>query len=214
MKTSSYILRILTGAALVITPAVALSQSSSTSSSSAMSASSSANASSVPATDKKFIREAAEGGMAEVELGRLATEKASNEDVKKFGERMVNDHSKADDKLKQIAGNDGVSLPDKMDASSERLLNKLKKMSGAQFDREYMSEMVSDHQKDIREFEKEAKSGRNGDIKQFANETLPTLREHLTLAQTAKQAAMGEKRGASTGKAMNRSTVGALIVDV
>src|SRR3954469_24344004 len=116
MKISSYILRILTGAALVVTPAVALSQSGSTSSSSGMSASSTASARSVPATDKKFIRQAAEGGMAEVELGRLATEKASSEDVKKFGERMVNDQSKANDELKQIASSKGVDLPNDLNA--------------------------------------------------------------------------------------------------
>jgi|SRR5436309_11668860 putative membrane protein len=180
MKTSSYILRILTGAALVITPAVALSQSSSTSSSSAMSA----NASSVPATDKKFIREAAEGGMAEVELGKLATEKASSEDVKKFGERMVNDHSKANDELKQIASSKGVDLPSDLSVKDKMLKERLSKLSGDSFDKAYMQNMVKDHRKDVAEFSKESRSASDPEVKQFAGKTLPTLKEHLQKAES------------------------------
>jgi putative membrane protein len=184
MKISSYIVRILTGAALVITPAVALSQSSSTSSSSGMSASSTASASSVPATDKKFIREAAEGGMAEVELGRLATEKASNEDVKKFGERMVNDHSKANDELKQIASSKGVDLPNDLSAKDKMLKERLSKLSGDSFDKAYMQNMVKDHRKDVAEFTKESRSASDPEVKQFAGKTLPTLKEHLQKAES------------------------------
>lgn len=186
MKISSYILRILTGAALVITPALVLSQSSgtNTSSQSGMSTSSSAKAGSVPAADKRFIREAAEGGMAEVELGRLATEKASSEDVKKFGERMVNDHSKANDELKQIASSKGVDLPTDLSAKDKMLKERLSKLSGDSFDKVYMQNMVKDHKKDVAEFNKESRSASDPEVKQFAEKTLPTLKEHLQKAES------------------------------
>jgi putative membrane protein len=198
---------LLFGAMAAYVPAFAAGTSSTSASASAAASPANTNAtaakSAVAGADRQFAMKAAQGGMGEVELGKLAQSKAQNEQVKAFGERMANDHSKAGDKLKQVASSDGMQLPDKMDAASERLLNKLKKMSGPQFDQAYMSEMVSDHQKDIREFEKEAKSGRNSDLKQFASETLPTLREHLALAQSAKQAAMSEKRGTASGKSMS-----------
>lgn len=149
---------------------------------------------------------AAEGGIAEVELGKLAQEKAQNEQVKSFASRMVKDHGSANDKLKQIASKDGIQLPTEMDKSSQKMHDKLSKLSGAQFDQEYMKHMVSDHEKDVKEFQQEAQKARSDDLKQFASDTLPTLREHLTLAQQAKSAAMSEAKGAKSEKSASNQT--------
>jgi len=134
--------------------------------------------------DRKFIEEAAKGGMAEVQLGKLAAEKAQNPQVKQFGQRMVDDHTKANSQLQQIASTKNVSLPQDVDRSHRREYERLQKLSGADFDREYMKHMVSDHKKDVKEFQKTAKSAKDPDLKNFAQTTLPTLEEHLRQAQT------------------------------
>ena len=131
----------------------------------------------------KFAAEAAQGGMAEVEMGRLAAEKGMDPAVKGFGQRMVDDHSKANDELKSIAAKNNISLPAEMNAVQKAGLNKLSKLSGAAFDKAYMSMMVKDHVKDVGEFEMQAKSGTNSDVKTFASTTLPTLQTHLQLAR-------------------------------
>jgi putative membrane protein len=156
------------------------------------------NTSSVAPDDRSFAQKAQAAGMGEVEMGKLAQQKAQADQVKSFGARMVQDHSKANDKLKQIAGAEGVQLPAKLDKSAETEIDKLQKLSGAEFDAEYMKHQVSGHKKVIKEFEEEAKSGKNADIKRFATDTLPTLREHLKLAQSAEAAAMKESRNEGT----------------
>ena len=161
----------------------------------------------VPAADRKFARKALQGGLAEVELGNLAQSRARSDQVKSFGARMAKDHASASDKLKQVAGANGIELPARMDAASERLLAKLKKMQGAQFDVAYMDHMVADHKKDVKEFEHAAKSDRQNEIQQFAAETLPTLREHLALAQSAQAEARNEARSGSKSAAGQKSDV-------
>ncbi|HKU85082.1 MAG TPA: DUF4142 domain-containing protein [Casimicrobiaceae bacterium] len=156
-----------------------------------------ATAESVSDSDRKFMEKAARGGMAEVELGKLAAEKAGSADVKQFGQRMVDDHSKANDKLKALATSKGVNLPTGLDRSTQREMDKLSKLSGAEFDREYMKHMVSDHKKDVSEFKSEAKKAKDADVKSFAASTLPTLEEHLKLAQSTEQAAKKEGKAAS-----------------
>ena len=133
--------------------------------------------------DAAFAREAAIGGMAEVELGNLAKEKAASNDVKQFGDRMVTDHSKANDELKQWAQQKSVTLPAKLDAKHQALRDKLAKLSGEAFDKAYMHEMVTDHQHDVAAFRRESTSGQDPDLKAWAGKTLPTLQEHMKLAQ-------------------------------
>jgi putative membrane protein len=135
------------------------------------------------ASDKSFVKKAAEGGLAEVELGQLATQKASSEEVKKFGQRMVDDHSKANDQLKQVAAQQQIDLPTEPSAKDKATKARLEKLSGEKFDRAYMSDMVKDHRKDVGEFAHEAKMGKDPAIKSFAESTLPTLREHLKEAE-------------------------------
>jgi putative membrane protein len=133
--------------------------------------------------DERFLKEAASGGMAEVELGRLADKKGQLPDVKAFGRRMVSDHSKADDRLTAIAQQLGVQPPKGLNREQRDLRARLEKTNGAAFDHAYIDAMVTDHQKDIQDFQKEADSGGNAELKQFASSTLPVLREHLQEAQ-------------------------------
>ena len=152
------------------------------------------------ATDKTFVRKAAEGGLAEVELGKLAASKASDPEVKSFGQKMVDDHSKANDKLKQMVGTKGVNLPSDMSAKDKALQARLDKLSGADFDRTYMKEMLKDHQKDVAEFRRESKrAAADPDVKSFASETLPTLEDHLKMAQDV------SKKVGVTGSGASRS---------
>jgi len=135
------------------------------------------------AADNRFITKAAEGGMAEVEMGQLAVQHASSEKVKAFGQRMIDDHSKANDELKKIASQKGVTLPSTIDAKSKAAIDRLSKLNGAEFDRAYMQEMVKDHHEDVAEFQKEAQSGDDADVKDFASKTVPTLQDHLKMAE-------------------------------
>jgi putative membrane protein len=134
--------------------------------------------------DTSFVTKAAQGGMAEVKLGKLATEKASSPDVKAFGQQMVDDHSKANEELKDLASKKGVTLPTDVDAKDQATYDKLSKMSGAEFDKAYMADMVSDHKTDVAEFRRESQRGSDPDVKAWAAKTLPTLEHHLQLAQS------------------------------
>jgi putative membrane protein len=144
-------------------------------------------------SDRRFIEKAAQGGAAEVATGKLAAQKAQSPDVKQFGERMVKDHSAADDQLMKIASDKGVPASSELDSSSQREYDKLSKLSGAQFDREYMKMMVSDHEKDIKEFRSESKSAKDPEVKSFAQNTLATIEEHLRLAKSAQASVRHEK---------------------
>ena len=134
--------------------------------------------------------------MAEVEWGKLATEKASSSDVKQFGQRMVDDHTKANDELKSLASKNGWNLPTDIGAKNQSEKERLSKLSGTEFDREYMKHMVTDHKKDVAEFEKESNSAKDSDLKGFASKTLPTLQEHLKLAEDTER-----KVGGASGSA-------------
>lgn len=152
-------------------------------------------------SDRGFIMKAAEGGMAEVQLGQLATQNGSSEDVKKFGQRMVDDHTKANDQLKQLAESKGVQIPSDLSAKDKAAKDKLSKLNGAEFDRAYMKDMVQDHTKDVSEFRKESTSAKDSDVKSFASQTLPTLEDHLKQAKSIAPAA-GAKQS-SSGMQMN-----------
>jgi putative membrane protein len=134
--------------------------------------------------DQKFVMEAAQGGMMEVELGRLAAQKASSAEVKAFGQRMVTDHSKANQQLMQLATTKGLTVPTTLPPDMQKEHDKLAGLSGAEFDRMYMSHMLKDHKKDVSEFEKESQKATDTGVRSFAQQTLPVLREHLTLAES------------------------------
>ncbi len=111
--------------------------------------------------------------------------------MKQFGQRMVTDHGKANDELKTLAQNKNITLPTDIGASTRRRKTRLAKLSGAAFDRAYMQEMLNDHRKDVSDFRKESQSGKDPDVKAWAAKTLPTLEEHLQMAQSASRGAVG-----------------------
>ena len=157
--------------------------------------------------DQHFMKEAAQGGQGEVALGQMAAKQAANEDVKKFGQRMVDDHSKANEELKNLATSEGVILPTDMDEKTKALQQRLAKLSGAEFDRAYMEEMVKDHKKDVAEFEHEATKGNDPEVKSWAAKTVPTLKDHLDLAQNTAEK-VGVKLSAADKSAEATETTG------
>ncbi|HUP30414.1 MAG TPA: DUF4142 domain-containing protein [Usitatibacter sp.] len=133
--------------------------------------------------ERKFMEKAALDGMAEVQMGQLAQQKAQNPQVKEFAGRMVQDHTKANDELKQLASAKGVTLPADADRDHKKHADELAKKSADKFDHEYMEHMVKEHKKDVKEFEKQAKDAKDPDVKAFAQKTLPVLQAHLQAAQ-------------------------------
>jgi putative membrane protein len=131
--------------------------------------------------DRKFMQDAAKGGMKEVHMGHMGLEKGTSPGVKEFSQHLINDHTKGNEELTALAKQKSVTLPadDPKSADSSSVAKK----TGADFDKAFAKDMVEDHQKDIAEFEKEAKSGSDPDVKNWANKTLPTLRSHLMEAQ-------------------------------
>jgi len=137
--------------------------------------------------DKKFAKDAALGGLTEVELGKLAAQKASNDAVKQFGQRMVDDHSKANEQLKQIADKSNIEVPAALDSKHQARIDKLAKLSGPAFDKAYVKDQLKDHERDVDDFKSEAQNGSDPNVKQFAMQTLPTLQEHLSAVKDLKK---------------------------
>jgi putative membrane protein len=137
----------------------------------------------VQADASNFAVNAANGGMMEVELGKIAQEKASSPRVKAFGEMMVKDHSEANSNLKSIAGYLNIALPDSVSNDSKKEIDDLKMKKGKDFDKAYVSMMLDDHKKDISEFRKCADNCSDSSIKSFAYNTLPVLEKHLDSIQ-------------------------------
>jgi putative membrane protein len=141
--------------------------------------------------DTHFAKEAAQGGMAEVKLGQLAQDKGASDSVKSFGKRMVDDHSKAGDKLKDVAAQENITLPTDISAKDQATYDQLSKLNGAAFDRAYAKDMVKDHQADVAAFQKEASGGKVDSLKSFASDTLPTLQDHLKEAKEMMKSVAG-----------------------
>ena len=138
--------------------------------------------------DAKFAVEAANGGMAEVELGKLAQEKGMSQGVKDFGAMMVKDHSAANVKLQALAKQKGISLPATISAAEQKLKDDLAGKTGKDFDRAYTKAMIEDHQEDIKSFDAATNELKDADLKAFATATLPTLKMHLEAIQKVKSA--------------------------
>ena len=135
------------------------------------------------ADDAKFVKDAAVGGMTEVELGKLAQQKASSDGVKQFGQKMIDDHTKAGEELKQVAAKQKINVPESIDSKHQARIDKLSKLSGADFDKAYIKDQLKDHQEDVRAFERESQNGSDPEVKGFAAKTLPTLQEHLSMVK-------------------------------
>jgi putative membrane protein len=164
--------------------------------------------------DEKFVKEAAEGGMAEVELGKLAQQKAQNPEVKKLAETIVKDHEAANAQLMAIASGKGVDMPKataEMKGDHKKLHDKLSKASGVDFDREYVKAMVDDHKKDIKKFEEQAKDGKDAELKSFAQQAVPKLKQHQQMAEQAQKSLEGQTsqdRRGTTGSAGSTTAPG------
>jgi putative membrane protein len=152
--------------------------------------------------DRKFIEDAAEGGMMEVQVGQLAQSKATDPNVKNLGETLVKDHTKANNELVQLANSKHVDLPAGPSHGERKDIEKMGKLSGKDFDKKFVSMGVKDHEKDIKKFEKASGKVKDPQLKAWIDKTLPTLREHLAMAQKLEKgdaAAMGNRGANKTG---------------
>lgn len=139
-------------------------------------------------TDHHFVREASVGGLTEVRLGKLAEQKAQSQKVKDFGEKMVTDHSKANEKLTAAAKKDGIQAAEtRLTDKQKGEIDRLRGMSGKDFDTAYLRTMLKDHREDVQKFQQEASSGQSQNVKEFAKKTLPTLEQHLAMAEKLAQ---------------------------
>jgi len=134
-------------------------------------------------TAQGFLKKVAEGGMAEVQVSQLAATKASRADVKAFAEKLVADHTKANDEVKALAARKSIDLPTTLDARHKATHDKLAALSGAAFDRAYLDAMMADHRADVAEFKRQSTMNQDPDVKAWAAKTLPTLEEHLKQVQ-------------------------------
>jgi putative membrane protein len=146
--------------------------------------------------DRTFITKAANGNRAEIELGKLAGERASSEGVKEFGQRMVTDHGKAYDEIKELAERKGMTLPADLDAKHRKLQDRLSALSGPAFDRAYVDEMVKDHRQDVADFQRQATTGKDPEVRNWASQTLPTLQDHLKQVQALQAQLKGKPAAA------------------
>jgi len=136
--------------------------------------------SSLGSDDTDFVKKAAKGNLAEVELGRLAVEKATSPEVKEFGNRMIRDHTKANQELSALAASKGVKVPTSVSLGEDVSVAHLKMLSGKSFDDAYIKMMVDDHKEDVAAFERASTGSQDMDVRRFASKTLPTLQGHLT----------------------------------
>ena len=134
-------------------------------------------------TDDVFTQKAAAGGLTEVDLGQIATQNGGTQDVKDFGAKMVTDHGKANDNLKAVAAKDSLTLPDKPTAEQQAMIDKLSKETGADFDKDYIHAMVHAHIGDKALFKEEIATAKNPDLKQFAQDTLRVIEDHLSMIE-------------------------------
>ena len=133
--------------------------------------------------ERKFLEIVARHSMAEMQTGKIAEARGANKEVKNFGKLMAHDHGKGYEAVVQLAKAKGISLPGEPDAAHWKQVDKLKTLSGAEFDRHYMDAVVKDHGKDVKEFQKMSRSAKDPDVKTFAKRTLPMLEGHLSMAR-------------------------------
>jgi putative membrane protein len=149
---------------------------------------------SLSAGDRQFIMDAVRGSEREVELGDLAKEKAQNSAVREFGARMAQDHARAGQELKALAASKGIRVGDTKKTGQEPAILRLTKLSSAQFDKEYVSAMVLDHEKDVAKFRRMSQQLQDPDLKAWATKTLPTLEDHLKTVKGLQSKVVGSTR--------------------
>jgi putative membrane protein len=144
-------------------------------------------ATTVSTADQGFILAAAQGGMTEVKLGELATQKGMRDDVKAFGQMMVKDHTAINDDLKSLAAQKGVTLPDSLDAKHQGMVDKMAALTGSAFDDAYIAAMIKGHKQDAKAFKAESAATTDADIKSFLDKSIPTVEAHLQHITTMKK---------------------------
>ena len=147
--------------------------------------------------EMSFMREATMGHMAEVAMGKIAATQAVSQAVKDFGQRMVTDHSKAQDELMAVATKMNIQLPAALGERHQEKINKLAELKGEEFDRGYMKETVKDHEKDVKEYQRAAEKEEDADVKAYAAKTLPVVEDHLKSAKELEATLMGSLKGAA-----------------
>jgi putative membrane protein len=158
-------------------------------------------------TDQQFITKAAQSGLMEVEVARIAQEKASSNEVKEYARKLEQDHQKANDALKQIASQKNVDLPADM-GNHRQQVDKLKNLSGDKFDQQFMKMQVQHHKKDVNEFQKQTTRAMDSDVRNFASTNLPVLQEHLRQAQDLQGTSRGRKSNTGSTNAGSNATSG------
>jgi putative membrane protein len=133
----------------------------------------------VSSGDKDFMMAAAQGGMTEVKLGELASQKGMRDDVKEFGQLMVKDHTAINNDLKALATQKGVTLPDSLDADHQAMVDKMATLTGADFDKAYIAGMIKAHKKDAKAFKGESADTKDADVKSFLDKSIPVVEAHL-----------------------------------
>ena len=172
-------------------------QPSSSNSAAASNSNTNPNANANP--DQKFVEDAAKGNRAEVELGKMVASKAKDPAVKQFAQMMVKDHTAALDQLQKLAQSKNITLPDGLPSDAQDLQQKLSNDQGKQLEKDYMSGMVQDHQKDVQEFQDASQNLKDPDLKQWAGTMLPKLQQHLAKAQAVDSKLNGSKANSSSG---------------
>jgi putative membrane protein len=152
--------------------------------------------------DREFIKETAQDGILEVELGKLANQKASSQEVKDLAHHMMMDHQKANNELKQLASSKNVMLPDSLDKDAQDKIQDLAKLTGKEFDKKYIDRMVKEHKEDLKDFEDVANNSEDTELKSWAQETIPTLRNHYTKAQSLDSIMSTEKKKSTNKTSM------------
>ncbi len=151
--------------------------------------------------EKDFVMEAARSSMAEKQMSDLAEQKARSESVKTLAKEIKDEHTQVVDKLQQIASNKNVSLPSDVSRADRTVIDRLRNLSGEEFDKEYMKQTVKEHQKDVEHYRQQARSAKDQEVKEYAQNTLPTLEQHLDRARQ-----VSESIGAETAdKAAHRA---------
>lgn len=140
--------------------------------------------STISTLDRQFASQAAEAGLAEVQMGQLAVERASNDEVKEYAQEMIQEHTQANNELKQLAAQKGITLPQTLNQQHQTAKANLSNLSGEAFDRAYMDLMKQDHAKVVSLFQQQANQGQDLDLKNWAAKTLPNLQEHNQMAQS------------------------------
>lgn len=135
------------------------------------------------AADRQFMAKATQGGIAEIRLGQLAAQRAVSDDVKQYGQRMVTDHTNANNQLMQLATQKGVTLPQDTDAQHKAFRARIGQIPGRRFDQTYMNQMVRDHSQTVALFQRQAQRGQDPDVRAFAATNLPIVQEHLQMAR-------------------------------